>query len=88
MNYEFKRGYWETKEHKILKIKDMETSHIENVIKYLKEHPEFYDEEYGNFGFDVDDFDYFHIDNSQLVDEKIQELEYELKIRESESEVK
>jgi len=87
MNYEYKEGYWETKDHKILKIKEMETSHIENVIKFLKKHPEFYDEEYGSFGYEVDDFDYDYIDNSDLVDKKIDELENELRLRKLESQV-
>lgn len=70
--YEYKKGYWETSKHKIIKIEDMETSHIKNTINYLKRHRDFYDEYYVDYsGFDYED-------NSHLVDEKIKELEYEL----------
>lgn len=44
MNYTYKQGYWETKDHRLLKIEDMETSHIENTIKYLQRNSDFYDE--------------------------------------------
>lgn len=81
MNYICKKGWWETKDHKMLKIKDMETSHIENTIKFLKKHPNFYDEEYGYCGFEIDDFFYDYIDNSNLVEQKIEELELELRLR-------
>ena len=46
MNYPYKKGWWETKDHKKIKIEDMETSHIENTIKYLKRNNNFYDETY------------------------------------------
>ena len=59
----------------------MQTSHIENTIKFLKRHPNFYDEEYGYCGFEIDDFFYDYIDNSHLVEEKIDELELELRLR-------
>ena len=42
MDYPYKQGYWETKDHRKIKIKDMETSHIENTIKYLKKNTNFY----------------------------------------------
>lgn len=76
MNYDYKEGWWETKDHKKLKIEDMETSHIENTIKYLKKHTDFYDEYYGDnwFGYEYEN-------NSHLVDKKIEELEYELNKR-------
>ena len=32
--YPFKSRCWETKDHHIIKISDMETSHIENVINF------------------------------------------------------
>lgn len=79
MNYEYKEGYWETKDHKILKIKEMETSHIENTIKLLKRTPNFYDEEFGYQDFDECFYDYSN--NSDLVDKKIDELENELRLR-------
>jgi hypothetical protein len=79
--YEYKKGYWETKDHKIIKIKDMETSHIENTINFLKQRPDFYDEEYYCWGVDSDDMDYDYEDNSYLVDKKIEELELELRFR-------
>lgn len=78
MNYPYKKGWWETKDHKKLKIKDMETSHIKNTIKYLKKNICFYDEGGGD-AWDVDS--YWYEDNSHLVDKKIQELEYELNKR-------
>ena len=34
--YPFKSRCWETKDHHIIKISDMETSHIENVINILE----------------------------------------------------
>ena len=79
--YNFKKGYWETKEHKIIKIKDMQTSHIENTINFLKQRPDFYDEEYSYYGYDVDSMYYDYEDNSHLVDDKIEELELELRFR-------
>lgn len=76
MEYTYQKGWWETKDHIKIKISDMETSHIENTIKYLQRHPEFYDEYFGDnwFGYDYED-------NSHLVDKKIEELENELKRR-------
>ena len=76
MNYPYKEGWWETKDHRKIKICDMETSHIENTIKYLKRHKDFYDEYYGDnwFGYEYEN-------NSHLVDKKIEELEYELEKR-------
>ena len=82
MNYPYKKGYWETKDHRLLKIEDMETSHIENTIKYLKKNTDFYDEG-GGYAWDVDS--YWYDDNSYLVDKKIEELEYELNKRLKES---
>lgn len=73
--YEYKKDYWETKDHKKLKISDMETSHIENTIKFLEKHTDFYDEFYG-IANDWDSYDYE--DNSHLVDKKIKELQEEL----------
>ena len=32
MDYPYKKGWCETKDHKKLKIKDMETSHIDDTI--------------------------------------------------------
>lgn len=78
MNYPYKEGWWETKDHKKLRIKDMETSHIENTIKYLKRNPDFYDEGGGN-AWDIDS--YWYENNSYLVYKKIKELEYELNKR-------
>lgn len=82
MNYPYKKGYWETKDHKVIKIVNMETSHIKNTINYLKKHRDFYDEYY-NLGYcDDDDFESFdYEDNSELVDRKIEELEAELNRR-------
>lgn len=81
MNYPYKKGWWETKDHKKLKIEDMETSHIENTIKYLKNHRNFYDEEFGGYGYDDEEPFYYYDNNSHLVEKKIQELEYELNKR-------
>lgn len=84
MGYTYKKGYWETKDHKRIKIKDMETSHIENTIKLLKRNPTFYDEEYcgGNC---PEEYFYDYIDNSKLVEDKIEELELELRLRKIEN---
>ena len=77
MEYPYKEGWWETKDHRKIKINDMETSHIKNTIKYLQRHPNFYDICVGDnwFGYEYED-------NSDLVDKKIEELQYELDIRE------
>ena len=82
MDYPYKQGYWETKDHRKIKISDMEISHIENTIKYLKRNPDFYDEGGGD-AWDIDS--YWYEDNSHLVEKKIQELEYELNKRLKES---
>lgn len=79
MGYTYKEGWWETKDHRWIKIKDMETSHIENTIIFLKRNPKFYDEEYGGI-WDSDVF-YDYENNSHLVDNKIDELELELRLR-------
>ena len=39
MSYNYIEGYWEMSNHKKIKISDMETSHIENTIKFLKKTP-------------------------------------------------
>lgn len=79
--YNYKKGYWETKDHKIIKIKNMETSHIENTINFLKQRPDFYDEEYSCWCGDSEGMYYDYDDNSHLVEEKIEELELELRFR-------
>lgn len=81
MEYHYKKGWWETKDHIKIKISDMETSHIENTIKYLQRHPDFYDEEYGFYDYDKGEAFYDYDDNSYLVEKKIEELENELDIR-------
>lgn len=78
MKYLYKENWWETKDHKKIKISDMEISHIENTIRYLQKHPNFYDT-FINDIFDGDVYDYE--DNSYLVDKKIEELKYELNKR-------
>lgn len=71
MKYLYKENWWETKDHKKIKISDMEISHIENTIRYLQKHPNFYD----TFIHDIFDGDvYDYEDNSYLVDKKIEEL--------------
>lgn len=87
MSYTYKKDWWETKDHKFLKIKDMDTSHIENTIKLLKRNPKFYDEEYSFWGGDSDGMFYDYEDNSYLVERKIDELEFELRLRKIEKEV-
>lgn len=79
--YPFKAGFWETRDHDVIKIEDMETSHIENTIALLLRTRDFYDEGCGDL-WDPDTFDYD--DNSYLVDIKIEELEEELKKRQKE----
>ena len=79
--YPFKSRYWETKDHHIIKISDMETSHIENTINFLQRTKDFYDEGGGCY-WDPDTF--YYDDNSYLVDIKIEELKEELKKRQEE----
>lgn len=76
--YPYKEDYWETKDHKIIKISDMETSHILNTIKFLEQRPDFYKEEYIENGVDILDCFYQCDYNKELVDKKIQELYFEL----------
>lgn len=76
MSYPYEKDWWETKDHKKIKISDMETSHIKNTINYLKKHKDFYDE---CGGWDQESF--YYDDNSWLVNDKIEELEYELNKR-------
>lgn len=78
MGYPYKQGYWETKDHRKIEICDMETSHIENTINFLKKNKDFYDEG-GGCAWDIDS--YWYEDNSYLVDKKIEELEKELNKR-------
>lgn len=78
MKYPYKKDWWETKDHKKIKISDMETSHIENTIKFLQRHDDFYDEEYEFYDYDNGEMFYDCSDNSYLVDKKIAELQYEL----------
>lgn len=35
MDTGYEKGYWKTKDGRILKIKDMETSHLKNVVRLL-----------------------------------------------------
>ena len=80
--YEYKEDWWETKDHKKIKICDMETSHIENTIKFLEKRPHFYDVSICLRYCDDDDFEsYDYEDNSHLVYKKIEELKYELNRR-------
>lgn len=79
MNYPYKKGWWETKDHKKIKICDMDTLHIKNTINYLKKHKDFYNESYSlGYALDNDYIEYEYVDNSHLVDKKIGELEEEL----------
>ena len=73
MKYPYKKGWWETKDQKRIKISDMKTQHIENTIKFLQEHKNFYDECFGD-----NYFGYEYENNLHLVDKKIEELQYEL----------
>lgn len=84
MKYPYKKGWWETKDHRKIKISDMETSHIENTINFLKKHRNFYDEEYGFYDYDKGEAFYGYNGNSYLVDKKIEELQYELDRRKGE----
>lgn len=78
MEYSYKKDWWETKDHKKIKISDMETSHIKNTIKYLQKNPQFYDEYYESYEFDCGEAYYYCKNNSHLVNKKIKELRYEL----------
>lgn len=75
----YEKDWWETKDGTRIKIEDMETSHIINTIKFLKKRPGFYDIYVGGGFGECDDFDYES--NYELVNKKIEELEYELKRR-------
>ena len=66
---DYNRGYWETKDHKTLKIELMETSHIKNCINLLKRNLQKLDE---------DELDYHYRDYFNF---KIDEFEKELKKR-------
>ncbi len=66
---DYNRGYWETKDHKTLKIELMETSHIKNCINLLKRNLQKLDE---------DELDYYYRDYFNF---KIDEFEKELKKR-------
>lgn len=79
--YPFKSRCWETKDHHIIKISDMETSHIENTINFLQRTKDFYDEGGIEWG-DPDTL--YYDDNSYLVDIKIKELKEELQKRHEE----
>lgn len=78
MEYLYKEYWWETKDHKKIKINDMETSHIENTIKFLRNHRNFYDKKYEFYDYDEGEAFYDYEDNSHLVDKKTEELQYEL----------
>lgn len=84
MEYAYKEGWWETKDHRKIRISDMEMSHIENTIKYLQRHDDFYDKAYGVAN-GPDCYDYE--DNSELVYKKIDELKEELDRRKREYEI-
>lgn len=84
MKYPYKKDWWETKDHKKIKISDMETSHIENTIKFLKKHHDFYGKEYEFYDYNNGEIFYNYDDNSYLVDKKIAELQYELDKRNEE----
>lgn len=78
MKYPYEKDWWETKDHKKIKISDMEISHIENTIKFLKKHHNFYNVEYGFYDYDDGEVFYACDNNPHLVDKKIEELQYEL----------
>lgn len=88
MEYPYKKDWWETKDHKKIKISDMETSHIKNTIKFLQRREEFYDTEYEFYDYDTGEFFYDYSDNSYLVDKKIKELQYELDKRKEKGEIR
>lgn len=75
--YNYIENKWITKEGNILNIQDMTTQHIKNVITFLSYRNNFYD----NFNWDDCGNDFDYIDNSHLVDMKIEELNNELKRR-------
>ena len=76
--FSYIKNHWETKEHKKIRIEDMETSHIKNVIRFLKNNLDFYDDG-GGYPWDIDSM--WYEDNSELVYKKIGELEEELNRR-------
>ena len=65
---DYNRGYWETKDHKTLRIELMESSHIRNCINLLKRNLQKLDEE---------EKDYYE----EYILFKIDEFEKELKKR-------
>ncbi len=66
---------WITSQGKVMSIKSMTTSHIQNTIAYLQRNPLFYAE-------GIYDFDYIDCEpNYNLVQDKIEELTKELNTR-------
>lgn len=39
---------WTTREHKQIKIKDMQNSHLENAIRFINNHIDAYNKKFGN----------------------------------------
>ena len=72
---DYREGYWTTRESKTLRIQDMDISHLQNTIRYLEKHHDFFDQ-FGGCAWDIDS--YWYEDNSHLVDKKIGELQEEL----------
>lgn len=44
MEYKYRKGKWETCDHRVFLISEMDTEHIRNTIKFLEIRPYFYDE--------------------------------------------
>ena len=75
---EYKKGFWYDINDNEYIIKDMETSYIINCIKFLKKRPDFYDICGGSFFMDEEPY---YEENNELVLDKIEEFEIELKRR-------
>lgn len=86
--YTYRKGKWETKDHRIINIRDMTIEHLENTIKFLKKRPDFYDVECIENGIDIEECFYDKYDGQKEVAKKIKELELELRLKRLEAGIK
>lgn len=86
--YFYRKGKWETKDHRIIDISDMTIEHLENTINFLKKRPDFYDVEYIENGVDIEECFCDKYDGQKEVAKKIEELELELRLKRLEASIK